>query len=78
MSWQSEAPPKPLSPATEAKIKKLYRQLARSFHPDLASDDADRAYRTDKMTAVNDAYAARSMAERDMIKAQFEQLKRDE
>ncbi len=56
-------PPEPLPPATEAEIKKLYRQLARRFHPDLASDEADRAYRTDKMQAINDAYAARSMIE---------------
>ena len=56
-------PPQPLSPAGEAEIKKLYRQLARQFHPDLASDDAERARRTDKMKAINDAYAARSMAE---------------
>src|SRR5690606_29468421 len=27
-------PPKPLSPASEAEIKRLYRQLARQFHPD--------------------------------------------
>lgn len=56
-------PPKPLPPATEAEIKKLYRRLARRFHPDLAQDDDDRAFRTDKMQAVNDAYAARSMVE---------------
>lgn len=56
-------PPEPPSPATEAQIKKLYRQLARRFHPDLATDDADRAYRTEMMAAVNTAYAARSLVE---------------
>lgn len=56
-------PPAPPSPATEAQIKKLYRQLARRFHPDLATNDADRMRRTDMMTAINDAYAARSMTE---------------
>ncbi|MCI0395527.1 MAG: DnaJ domain-containing protein [Chloroflexi bacterium] len=56
-------PPEPVSPATEQQIKRLYRQLARRYHPDLASDTADREYRTEKMTAVNDAYAARSLAE---------------
>ena len=60
-------PPQPLSPASEAQIKRLYRQLARRFHPDLAVDDADRAYRTEKMTATNDAYAARSLAELDAL-----------
>jgi chromosome segregation ATPase len=56
-------PPKPLDPASEAEIKRLYRQLARRFHPDLAVDEADRARRTEKMTAINDAYAARSLVE---------------
>jgi chromosome segregation ATPase len=68
-AWQAppaSAPTPPsqsLSPASEAQIKQLYRQLARRFHPDLALDEADRAYRTEKMTAINDAYAARSLAE---------------
>jgi chromosome segregation ATPase len=56
-------PSKPLSPASEAQIKRLYRQLARRFHPDLAMDEADRVYRTQKMIAINDAYAARSLTE---------------
>jgi chromosome segregation ATPase len=68
-AWQSPPrsaptpPPQPLKPADEAHIKRLYRQLARRFHPDLAAGDADRARRTEKMTAINDAYAARSLAE---------------
>ncbi len=41
-------PPKPVDPASEAEIKRLYRQLARRFHPDLAKDEADRARRTEK------------------------------
>ncbi len=56
-------PPQPLGQADEAQVKQLYRQLARRFHPDLAMDDADRARRTEKMAAVNDAYAARSLVE---------------
>ena len=68
-TWQSPRPsaptppPQPLPPASEAEIKRLYRQLARRFHPDLATDERDRLFRTQKMAAVNDAYAARSMAE---------------
>lgn len=68
-TWQQppKAPPKrpsePVSQTTEAQIKKLYRQLARRLHPDLTTDAEDRAYRTEMMTAVNDAYAARSLAE---------------
>jgi len=56
-------PPKPLDPASEAEVKRLYRQLARRFHPDLARDEADRARRTEKMAAINDAYTARSLVE---------------
>ncbi len=56
-------PAQPLSPASETQLKRLYRQLARCYHPDLAADDADRAYRTEKMAAINDAYAARSLTE---------------
>jgi hypothetical protein len=56
-------PARPPSPASEAHIKRLYRQLARRFHPDLAAGETERAYRTEKMAAINDAYAARSLAE---------------
>jgi septal ring factor EnvC (AmiA/AmiB activator) len=56
-------PPQPLGMADETRVKQLYRQLARRFHPDLAMDDADRARRTEKMAAINDAYAARSLVE---------------
>jgi hypothetical protein len=38
------------------ELRDLYRQAARAVHPDLASDDADRANRTVAMAAVNDAY----------------------
>ena len=67
-------PPEPPSPATEAQIKKIYRQLARRFHPDLATDDADRNYRTEIMAAVNVAYAARSLVELLALERQGEAL----
>jgi predicted nucleic acid-binding Zn-ribbon protein len=56
-------PPQPLEPAAEAEIKRLYRQLARRFHPDLSGDETERARRTEIMAAVNEAYAARSLIE---------------
>ena len=40
-----------------AEIKRLYRQLARRFHPDMGAA-ADRPYRTQLMMAINAAYAA--------------------
>jgi predicted nucleic acid-binding Zn-ribbon protein len=68
-TWQqpeespSPPPAKPVDAATQAQIKKLYRQLCRRFHPDLTQDAAERARRTEIMTAVNAAYAARSLVE---------------
>lgn len=44
-----------------AAEKRLYRQLARRFHPDLASTSAERAYTTSIMAAVNNAYARRDI-----------------
>ena len=46
-----------LTPDQNAAIKRLYRQLARRFHPDFALDDEDRNYRTSMMMAINAAYA---------------------
>lgn len=63
-------PAQPLSPASEAQLKRLYRQLARRYHPDLADDDADRAFRTERMAAINDAYAARSLIELEALAAE--------
>jgi chromosome segregation ATPase len=68
-TWQqpeeppSPPPAEPVDAATKAQIKKLYRQLCRRFHPDLTQDAAERAWRTETMTAVNAAYAARSLVE---------------
>ncbi|MCP4424914.1 MAG: hypothetical protein GY803_10505 [Chloroflexi bacterium] len=56
-----ETPPKTAPPSLNqddaAALKQLYRQLARRFHPDLALDDNDRAYRTNIMKAINAAYS---------------------
>jgi predicted nucleic acid-binding Zn-ribbon protein len=68
-TWQQPREPPPPPPAgpvdaaTEARVKKLYRQLCLRFHPDLVRDAAEQAWRTEMMTAVNAAYAARSLVE---------------
>lgn len=44
----------------EGRIKALYRQLCRRYHPDLTQDEGERARRTQIMAAVNAAYGERS------------------
>jgi hypothetical protein len=53
----------PAPSLSEEEMKRLYRQLARRFHPDLAANEGERRERTVRMTAVNDAYAARNEIE---------------
>ncbi|MCA9940341.1 MAG: hypothetical protein KC418_17005 [Anaerolineales bacterium] len=44
------------TPHDKEAEKRLYRQLARRFHPDLAANTVERAYCTSIMAAVNVAY----------------------
>lgn len=54
--------PKPqLDADTEAEILRLYRELAKRFHPDRARTDEDRAKRTDLMLTINVAYSDRDI-----------------
>jgi type II secretory pathway pseudopilin PulG len=68
-AWQQPQEPPSLPPAravdapTQARMKKLYRQLCRRFHPDLTQDPEERAWRTEVMAAINAAYQARNLAE---------------
>lgn len=55
----SEPAVNPTDPTIEAR--RLYRDLARRFHPDLAHDAADAKQRHDLMTQVNAAYAANDL-----------------
>ncbi|MGW2516041.1 J domain-containing protein [Streptomyces sp. NPDC001617] len=52
---QPVRPPQRVRPSDEAR--KLYRELARKAHPDLAPDDTERARREEFITRVNAAYA---------------------
>jgi hypothetical protein len=59
-----ESPPPPRKTVADATftvdpkltLKRLYRALARRYHPDLASDEQDRAYRNRVMVLINAAY----------------------
>jgi hypothetical protein len=44
------------TPRDKAAEKRLYRQLARRFHPDMAETAVEQAYMTSMMAAVNNAY----------------------
>jgi hypothetical protein len=53
----------PIDPADEQQLKRLYRRLARKYHPDLSTDQQEQQLRTKKMAALNEAYAAGSLIE---------------
>lgn len=48
-------------PGDRKSEKRLYRELARRFHPDLVEDALLRSYATSMMAAVNEAYANRDV-----------------
>jgi hypothetical protein len=54
LTERSVRPPKRIRPSDEAR--KLYRDLARKAHPDLAQDDKERSRREEFITRVNAAY----------------------
>lgn len=58
---QPVRPPQRVRPSEEAR--KLYRELARKAHPDLAQEDKERVRREEFITRVNAAYARGSEAE---------------
>jgi prefoldin subunit 5 len=62
--YMGEAPtaaPQDLDAGDSAELKRLYRSLARRFHPDMGVDEADRDHRTQMMMAINAAYAAHDL-----------------
>ncbi|MGW8888469.1 hypothetical protein [Streptomyces sp. NPDC055749] len=54
LTEQPVRPPKRVRPSEEAR--KLYRELARKAHPDLAPDEKERERRDEFITRVNAAY----------------------
>ncbi|GCB47664.1 hypothetical protein [Kutzneria buriramensis] len=55
LSDQPVQPPQRVRPSDE--VRKLYRELARKAHPDLAQDETERERREEFITRVNGAYA---------------------
>jgi hypothetical protein len=62
---EKDASPHPLErkvdEATKEELKTLYRNLAKRFHPDLAIDPEEKAWREERMAEVNAAYAEMDM-----------------
>lgn len=56
-------PGRRLLASEEAEAKRIYKDLARRCHPDLAVSDLDRRRREAMMQSVNEAYRARDIAE---------------
>ncbi len=61
-------PPRRVRPGKEAQ--RLYRELARKAHPDLAQDDAEKERRSAFIAKVNEAYA---YADEDALRALAEE-----
>ncbi len=61
-----------LDPETEAEILRLYRELAKRVHPDLARTDRERARRTELMLKINVAYSERDLLTLQTIARQAE------
>ncbi len=60
LTEQPVRPPKRVRPSEEAR--KLYRELARLSHPDLASDETERTRRDEFIARVNAAYGRGDVA----------------
>lgn len=58
---QAFVPPPPIDSAADLDLKQLYRELAKRTHPDLATDEADRAVRSQRMVDVNALYAKQDL-----------------
>jgi hypothetical protein len=56
-------PDQPVSSATKAELKALFRELAKRFHPDLVTDPEQKRWRSKIMAQVNQAYAEQDAAE---------------
>jgi hypothetical protein len=59
------------------ELKKLFYKVAKAVHPDLATDQEDRAYRTTLMARANAAYERGDQEALEQILAEWERRDRD-
>jgi hypothetical protein len=50
-----------LNPALEEELRALFRELAKSYHPDLTMDEYEKKSRQEMMARVSQAYTARDL-----------------
>jgi DNA repair exonuclease SbcCD ATPase subunit len=62
----------PLDPETAEALRTVYRQLAKRFHPDLATNREERERREEMMLRINDAFAERNLAALEAIARESE------
>ncbi len=56
MAYEEIREKEELAPDVKRELKRLYRELAKRFHPDLADSEEERVRRNRIMAEVNDAY----------------------
>jgi hypothetical protein len=71
--WGEREPEPEPRPVIGEDAKRLFRQLARIIHPDLASDQAERERRTNLMVAANLAYEQGDVGALERLLADWEQ-----
>jgi hypothetical protein len=71
--WGERQPEPEPRPVIGEAAKRLFRQLARIIHPDLAGDPAERERRTNLMVAANLAYEQGDVAALERLLADWEQ-----
>jgi hypothetical protein len=71
--WGERQPEPEPRPVIGEDAKRLFRQLARIIHPDLASDQAERERRTNLMVAANLAYEQGDVDALERLLADWEQ-----
>lgn len=58
---EPEAAAEPMPREDADEIRRLYRQLARTFHPDLTGNERERAFRQEVMLRINHAWDTRDI-----------------
>jgi hypothetical protein len=70
-------PPRPAAapeaPANQEQLKRLFRELAKRFHPDLTPEPEQKQWRQEMMAKVNAAYAAGDLQALEKLAQQQEQ-----